>query len=34
MIRIYLDDVRTPVETEWVVVRNYEEFVKWTNELL
>jgi hypothetical protein len=28
MIRIYLDDVRTPVETEWVVVRNYEEFTR------
>lgn len=26
-IRIYLDDVRTPVDTSWVVVRNYEEFV-------
>jgi hypothetical protein len=27
MIRIYLDDVRTPVEKDWVVVRNYDEFV-------
>lgn len=28
MTRIYLDDVRTPVDKEnWTVVRNYEEFV-------
>jgi hypothetical protein len=26
-IRIYLDDVRTPVEEGWTVVRNYEQFV-------
>ena len=26
-IRIYLDDVRTPVEDGWTVVRNYEQFV-------
>lgn len=27
--RIYLDDMRTPVESgEWVVVRNYDEFVQ------
>lgn len=27
-IRIYLDDVRTPVDKEnWTVVRNYDEFV-------
>ena len=25
---IYLDDVRTPIEKIWIVVRNYEEFVK------
>ena len=25
--RIYLDDVRTPVETGWTVVRNYDQFV-------
>ena len=25
--RIYLDDVRTPVDKDWVVVRNYDEFV-------
>lgn len=28
MTKIYLDDVRTPVDVEkWVVVRSYEEFV-------
>ena len=26
-IYIYLDDVRTPVADNWIVVRNYEEFV-------
>lgn len=25
--RIYLDDVRTPTDKDWVVVRNYDEFV-------
>jgi hypothetical protein len=28
MYRIYLDDIRTPVETGWVVVRDYDEFVE------
>jgi len=32
--RIYLDDVRTPVEKDqWVVVRNYEEFVNKVSEI-
>ena len=26
--RIYLDDIRTPVEDNWIVVRDYNEFVK------
>jgi hypothetical protein len=26
-VKIYLDDVRTPVDTSWEVVRNYDEFV-------
>jgi hypothetical protein len=26
-IKLYLDDVRTPIASDWVVVRNYEEFV-------
>ena len=25
--RIYLDDVRTPIEDGWEIVRNYDEFV-------
>jgi hypothetical protein len=33
MNRIYLDDVRTPVEGNWIVVRNYQEFVDKVNEL-
>ena len=38
MKKIYLDDIRTPVDTTWVVVRSYDEFVekvlKWIDELL
>ena len=26
-MRLYLDDVRTPTNEEWIVVRNYDEFV-------
>ena len=26
-LRLYLDDIRTPVDEDWVVVRNYDEFV-------
>jgi hypothetical protein len=26
-IRLYLDDVRTPKDEDWTVVRNYDEFV-------
>lgn len=26
-IRLYLDDVRTPVGDDWIVVRNYDDFV-------
>ena len=33
MNRIYLDDVRTPVDGNWIVVRNYQEFVDKINEL-
>jgi hypothetical protein len=33
-IRIYLDDVRTPVEKDqWVIVRSYDEFVEKINEI-
>ena len=32
--RIYLDDVRTPVEKDqWVIVRSYDEFVSKVNEV-
>lgn len=30
---IYLDDVRTPVDPEWIVVRSYEEFVEKIQEI-
>ena len=28
MVKIYLDDLRTPVDKDWIVVRNYDEFTK------
>ncbi len=31
MYRIYLDDVRTPTGDNWIVVRNYDEFVNKVN---
>lgn len=31
--RIYLDDVRTPTGDNWIVVRNYDEFVVKVNEI-
>jgi len=32
--RIYLDDVRTPVDKDnWIIVRNYDEFVQTINEI-
>lgn len=30
---IYLDDVRTPINADWIVVRNYDQFVSKVNEL-
>jgi hypothetical protein len=33
MKRIYLDDVRTPVSNDWIVVRNYDDFVKKVTEI-
>ena len=33
MCRIYLDDVRTPIGDNWIVVRNYDEFVSKVNEV-
>jgi hypothetical protein len=26
-MRLYLDDIRTPVDDDWILVRNYDEFV-------
>lgn len=26
-LRLYLDDIRTPKDSEWIVARNYDEFV-------
>jgi hypothetical protein len=26
-LRLYLDDIRTPFDEDWIVVRNYDEFV-------
>jgi hypothetical protein len=31
--RIYLDDVRTPIDPSWIVVRSYDEFVSKINEI-
>jgi len=31
--KIYLDDVRTPIDPTWVVVRSYDEFVKKVTEI-
>ena len=25
--RVYLDDIRTPIAEDWIVARNYDEFV-------
>lgn len=33
MYKIYLDDIRTPVDNEWIVVRDYDEFINKVNEL-
>lgn len=33
MVNIYLDDVRAPIEGEWVIVRNYKEFVEKIDEI-
>lgn len=31
--KIYLDDIRTPIDTDWVVCRDYEEFVNKVSEI-
>jgi hypothetical protein len=33
MKRIYLDDVRTPIDKDWIVVRSYDEFVSKIQEI-
>ena len=33
MKRIYLDDIRTPTSNDWIVVRNYDEFVNKVTEI-
>lgn len=33
MFKIYLDDVRTPLDSTWIVVRDYNEFINKINEL-
>ena len=32
-IKIYLDDLRTPVDNDWLVVRNFYEFVNLVNKV-
>jgi len=32
-VKIYLDDIRTPVDPSWIVVRNYDEFVEYISSL-
>lgn len=31
--KIYLDDIRTPKSTDWIVVRDYDQFVAKINEI-
>lgn len=33
MVKIYLDDIRTPVDKSWVICRDYDEFVKKVDEI-
>jgi hypothetical protein len=33
MKRIYLDDVRTPIDKDWIVVRNYDQFILTVQEI-
>jgi len=33
MKRIYLDDIRTPTSNDWIVVRNYDEFINKVTEI-
>lgn len=31
--RIYLDDIRTPIEEDWIVCRDYDEFVNKVSDI-
>jgi hypothetical protein len=33
MKKIYLDDIRTPIDSTWTLVRNYSEFVQRVEEI-
>ena len=33
MYKIYLDDIRTPIDDSWIVVRNYDEFVEKVSQI-
>jgi hypothetical protein len=33
MENIYLDDIRTPIESGWIICRNYHEFVKTVSKI-
>jgi len=33
MVKIYLDDLRTPIDNDWLVVRNFYEFVNLVNKI-
>jgi hypothetical protein len=33
MVKIYLDDERIPIDKDWIVVKNYEEFVLAINRI-
>ena len=32
-VKIYLDDLRTPVDKDWLVVRNFHEFINLVNKV-
>ena len=32
-MKIYLDDVRTPLDLDWIIVRNYDEFISKVKEI-
>lgn len=32
-VRVYLDDIRTPIEDDWVICRDYDKFVNKVSEI-